>query len=266
MPKATTADAEPTGAATPDKVTHAFCLNSHILAWAMLHGTKKPKVIENRQITMAPGWYGVSLSLTTHTSIPEELQYRKLEPSFPGTFHFTKGQIIGLVKIGYSLPQAACAKDTIWAVSSYKIGNIITEVLPFDKPFGPKVRGNFGAYPLKEATEATRALARTELAAGNKRITDAESRLPPASAAQAQAGKAKGKEEEEDKKQVPVQPKAKSQARPPTKRPKAAVTPAAVAPGKVDASPPAKKARVETASNGSAPEKGGDIRSFFGKK
>lgn len=194
-------------AATPNDVTHAFVLNDSTLAYGMLHSTTDPKFIENRQVAFRAGWYGVSLSQTAHTSVGHEFEYRDREKDFPSPVAFTRGQILGVVRIGYSLPQAMCSKNR-WAAAQYAVGNIITEVIPFSlyDP-GPHIRGNFGTFPI--SPEARSALSvhvakyRSDL-----RRTHAEEQLPPSpgkleeSRNQAKKTLGKGKEKASNGKQV----------------------------------------------------------------
>lgn len=164
------------GAATPQTVTHGFCLNDSRWIYAMLHAPTNGKIIENRAFRLAPGWYAVSLTVSAHTSGDREWAFRKEFRNYPGHVAYARGRVLGLVKIGYSLPQAACEGHR-WSTPAYAIANVITEVLPFDAP-GPVVRGNFGTFPLKEVQEAVRALARTEVLAGCRRKTHAQEALP----------------------------------------------------------------------------------------
>ena len=180
MPKATTdagdlaAAATGTGARSPALVTHGFCLSDARWLHAMLDAKENIKIIENRPCRLAPGWYAVSLSQGAYTGVLEEMDFRQRYPEFPGPLAYQGGRAFGLAKIGYSLPQDAC-KGHRWSSPDYKIANIITAVLPFDrsKP-GPSVRGNFGAFPLKESEKKTRACAQFALGAGHLRRTDAE--------------------------------------------------------------------------------------------
>lgn len=234
-----------TGAESPTQVTHGFCLNDSRWAYGMLEERENPKIIENRPCRFAPGWYAVSLSQSAMTGIFEEMDFRKRFPGYPGPMAYKRGQVLGLVKIGHSLPQAAC-KGNFWACANYPVANIITEVLPFDKDKpGPPVRGNFGTFPLKQQCErATREAARVALQIGNKRKTKAELQLPPDATAfggnkAAKAAKAtkapKATKEGAQKRPLPepaaqvvrqdaAQSAAGPSSGPPPKRPKKAVT------------------------------------------
>lgn len=165
-----------TGAALPELVTHGFSLNDSRWLFGMLHTTQNPKVIENRAIRFAPGWYAVSLTQNAYTGITEEMEFRTEFPRYPGPLFYEKGRVLGLVRIGHSLPQAAC-KGHRWGAREYAVANIITEVLPFDSP-GPSVRANFGTFPLKHSADDVRARAKIEAAAGHRRKTNAQAALP----------------------------------------------------------------------------------------
>jgi hypothetical protein len=166
------------GAESPERVTHGFCLSDSRWMHGMLEAREHSKIIENRQCRFSPGWYAVSLSHSASTGVYEEMSFRKRYPDYPGPMAYRTGQVRGLVKVGYSLPQGAC-KSHRWAAPDYDVANIITEVLPFDpeRP-GPSVRGNFGTFPLKGAERATRASANFAIGAGHRRKTHAEAALP----------------------------------------------------------------------------------------
>ena len=157
------------GAESPERVTHGFCLSDSRWLHGMLEAREHPKIIENRQCRLSPGWYAVSLSHSASTGVYEEMSFRKRYPNYPGPMAYRTGQVRGLVKVGYSLPQGAC-KGHRWAAPDYDVANVITEVLPFDpeRP-GPSVRGYFGAFPLKGAERPTRAAANFAIGAGHRR-------------------------------------------------------------------------------------------------
>ena len=165
------------GAASPETVTHGFSLNDSRWIYGMLHEKTNPKIIENRPGRFAPGWYAVSLTLSAYTGVFEEKTFRTEFTTYQSE-RYENGRVFGLVKIGYSLPQAAC-KGHRWSAPDYPVANIITETLAFDAP-GPKVRGtfNFTTFPLKESQKAVRTQATIEAAAGNRRRTHAQTALP----------------------------------------------------------------------------------------
>ena len=153
------------GATSPQLVTHGFCMNDSRWMHGMLHAKKRVKVIENRVSRFAPGWYAVSLIDGAYTGAFDEMNFRQEFPRYGGPLAYESGCVLGLVKIGYSLPQAACEGHR-WSAPDYPVANIITETLAFDAP-GPKVRGNiFGTFPLKESQKAVRSQATIEAAAG----------------------------------------------------------------------------------------------------
>lgn len=245
------------GAESPERVTHGFCLSDSRWLHGMLEAREHPKIIENRQCRLSPGWYAVSLSHSASTGVYEEMSFRKRYPNYPGPMAYRTGQVRGLVKVGYSLPQGAC-KGHRWAAPDYDVANVITEVLPFDpeRP-GPSVRGYFGAFPLKGAERPTRAAANFAIGAGHRRKTHAEACLPEqpgvwqtqavnpsraltAKGTQAHQASQKAKALQggrrlasKNGKQVPTQPSAgasagkvaKRKVAPVTKRPKAALSP-----------------------------------------
>ena len=184
-----------------ETVTHGFCLNDSILAYGMLHSQRDPKIIENRQVAFKPGWYAVSLTGTAHTSIRDETEYRKKEPGYKGPLGWATSNVLGLAKVGYALPYDEC-KHNHWASSSYKVCNIITEVLPFPRDdVGPKVRNNFGTFPLDEkARVALSKHAKAHKLVHGTRKTNAENSLPACPGAleqaRAEAKEAKGKGKE----------------------------------------------------------------------
>ena len=169
--------AQATGAVHPEKVTHGFALNDSRWLYAMLHvEDETSKVIENRAFRMTPGWYAVSLSERAATSVVDEIELRRTYPMYPGPMGFKRGRVLGLVRVGHSLPNSMCARSE-WADSSYEVCNIIIEVLLFEQP-GPKVRANFGTFPLKEAVEPTRDAAVRSVAAGRRRKTHGKALFP----------------------------------------------------------------------------------------
>ena len=232
-----------TGAASPAEVTHAFCIMDMRMLHGLLHARRAGKIVESRPVRFPVGWYAVKLGDTASTTLRDELAFREEFPDFPTPMAAKRGHVYGLVKVGYHLPQSACSGNR-WASTDCAYGNIITHVLPFDDP-GAAVAGTFGTFPLGKAQEATRTTAKTEVAAGRLRTTDAQTALPeqpelwdePAPKPSGQGGRAKaaeGKGKAKAKAQVSAQPPPKAQAgaRPkpaqaPLKRP---TTPAAAAP------------------------------------
>lgn len=169
-----------TGAATPEKITHAFSLSGGHLAWAIATGKKR---IENRHVRFRPGWYGFGVTLTAHTGVMDDKWFRdKYTIShYPGfnAFGNMRGKIIGACYVSHSLPHEQC-KDDDYACSSYPIKNIISKVIPFVS--GIPARGNFGTWPLAiEARDEVRLAVGRLLAGGDDVIldTDAEKDFPP---------------------------------------------------------------------------------------
>ena len=141
-----------------DAITHAFSLNGAHLAWAVLTGHK---IVENRQFRMSPGWYALALTKQAITGVSDDKLYRDTFPSYPGfqVGASLKGNIVGAVRIGHSLPHAAC-NDDFFASADYKFKNVTSEYVSFvdwTKPGVGRIpaRGNFGAWPLAEATRST---------------------------------------------------------------------------------------------------------------
>lgn len=157
-----------TGASDPTKVTHGVTLSNPAWAWLILDG---PKIIENRQVNLQPGWYAVHVGATAHCPIQEEVALIK-EFGMPSLFGMEKGVVHGLCKIETSVPYDQCKKNR-WACAEYKVCNIISEVIPFSKTV--KASGNLGAWPLKESTELVRQEAKDNLL--NKKLTGALSTL-----------------------------------------------------------------------------------------
>ncbi len=250
------------GAATPRQVTHAICLNKDIL-WhaigpATLANEGHIKVIENRGYTMSPGWYGVSLSQSSHTSVMEEIAAREWWTSYKGPLATEKGRVLGLIKIGHTLPQSAVVGDE-WACPNYKYANIIVDVLPFAEP-GPHVSGNLGSWPLPPAVQDKLLVCIAAACdAGRWRRTYGEELHPPAET-QTHTGTSKASHATKTKAAAKAtgQVPNKSATKPPTsaaaKRP--AEAPAKVTPAKVPARP----------SSPGAERAGQDIRSFFTAK
>lgn len=163
---------------TPESITHGFCLSDAVWIHGMLFNTTDPKVIENRHFVMPAGWFAVTLTQSAYTRVEHELKYRDTDPTFPSPVSFPRGQVLGVVKVGYSLPQAMCSKNR-WSVAEYSIANVITHSIGFSlyDP-GPHVRGNFGTFPL--STEAKEALTTHVLRyKAEMRETNAKSVLPP---------------------------------------------------------------------------------------
>ena len=143
----------------------------------MLHSTKNIKCLENRQVVFAPGWYAVSLTQSAYTRVEHELEYRDTDPTFPSPVSFPRGQVLGVVKVGYSLPQAMCSSNR-WSVPDYAVANVITHSIGFSLfDAGPHVRGNFGTFPI--STEAQAALTTHVIRyKAEMRATHAEDVLP----------------------------------------------------------------------------------------
>lgn len=157
-------------AASPEQVTHGFTLSSPHWAWLILNGYK---TIENRQVRFARGWYAVQVGAAAYTTIGEELKYRQ-EFKMPSVLTMKKGVVHGLCKIEAGIPYEHCKKSR-WAVSEYKICNVITEIIPFDEGETVPARGQLGTWPLKESEEHVRYLAKQAIALGHrKRNTNAE--------------------------------------------------------------------------------------------
>ena len=227
-------------AASPTEVTHGFTLSAPHLTWLILHGHK---IIENRQVRFAPGWYAVHTGATAHTDVPTELAYHK-ELGMPSMMGAKKGAVHGVCKIELGVPHEQCKKNR-WAVKEFKICNIITKVIPFDGGETVKARGNFGTWPLKESEKRVRELAKQAIQLGHLKKTNAKEVLGHVLDASAKEGapvKAKRPAEEA--------PKAEVEARPPVKK--------------------AKPSTVKDPEQAKAPEPvskpTGDIRGFFVKK
>lgn len=227
-------------AASPLQVTHGFTLSAPHWAWLILKGHK---IIENRQVRFAPGWYAVHVGLMAHTSVVEEVKYHK-ELGMPSMMSAKNGHVGGVCKIEVGVPYEQCKKSR-WAIADYKIANIITEVIPFDDGETVKARGNLGAWPLRESQERVNALTKQAIQLGLRKQTNAKAEfghLFDASAKEAPVSKAKRPAKEA--------PKAEGKARPPLKK--------------------AKREAVEDPKPAKAPEPvtdgKADIRSFFLKK
>lgn len=228
-------------ATSPLEVTHGFTLSAPHWAWLILN---RHKIIENRQVRFAPGWYAVHVGLTAHTSVVEELKYHK-ELGMPSMMGSKNGHVYGLCKIELGVPYEQCKKNK-WAIADFKICNIITKVIPFDSGDTAKARGNFGTWPLKESEARVRQLAKEAIALGHLKKTNAKevlAHLFDAPSKEAAPSKAKRPAEEA--------PKAEGEARPPVKKAKCEA---------VKDSQPA-KAAVPVTGGGKA-----DIRGFFMKK
>lgn len=227
-------------ASSPLEVTHGFTLSAPHLAWLILKGHK---IIENRQVRFAPGWYAVHVGATAHTDVPTELKYHK-ELGMPSMMGAQRGVVNGLCKIELGVPYEQCKKNK-WAVADFKICNIITKVIPFDGGDTAKARGNFGTWPLKESEAHVRKLAKEAIALGHLKKTNAKEvfgHLFDAAGKEGAPVKAKRPAEEA--------PKAKGEAGPAIKKTKREEGPSAE---------PAKAA--EPLTNPPA-----DIRGFFLKK
>jgi len=160
----------------PELVTHGFSLNDSALAFLMLQGEK---IIENRNFRFLPGFYAVGITKTAYTPVEREFELKNDFPNLPLSVDCkTRGQIIGLVRIGYALPSTACATNR-WCANGYKVCNIITHFLKFDTAV--PASGNFGSWPLKGAESAVRRAAVEALAqhGGVVKSTRAEIELPP---------------------------------------------------------------------------------------
>ena len=198
------------------------------------------KVIENRQIKMAPGWYAVHVGAVAHCGIELELTFRK-EFKMPSVMGMKNGHVSGVCKVETAVPHERVKKNR-WAVADYKIANIITEVIPFDDGETVPARGNLGNWPLKDAQERVNALTKEAIALGHRKKTRAYEEL-------ADVLDAVGKEGETGKVKRPAKeaPKAQGEAGPPVKK--------------------AKREAVPSSEPAEAPEpvvkKPGDIRAFF---
>lgn len=119
-----------------------FVLNDARWLYAMLYESQNPKTIENRHVKLAAGWYAVSLSQAAHTSIADDIAFKKEFPHFKGALAYTKGVVHGAVRIDRSLPQAQCAESR-WSLADYKIANIVSHTLLFDPRDSVPVRGMY---------------------------------------------------------------------------------------------------------------------------
>lgn len=183
--------------ASPTDVTHGFTLSDPSLAWLILNGHK---IIENRQMRFTPGWYAVHVSATAFCPIAVELPLIK-EFNMPLTLNMAKGHVHGVCKIETGVPFEKC-KMNRWAAKDYKIANIITAVIPFDKGDTVAARGALGNFPLKGAQERVNALTKQAIQLGLCKQTNAKAEfyyLLTTSAKEAQNGKAKRPAEEAPK-------------------------------------------------------------------
>lgn len=135
----------------PLQITHAFSLNGQHLAWAILEGDKW---IENRQFRMAPGWYAVACTKLSHIGVQTDHDYKKKFESYPGfqSLDAWKGNIVGIAKVSHSISHSDLEKmknvdDNLFADATYKVKNIISEVMPLDVLI--PASGNFGTWPLQ---------------------------------------------------------------------------------------------------------------------
>ena len=154
---------------SPTEVTHGFTLSAPHWAWLILKGHK---IIENRQVRFAPGWYAVHVGATAYTHRADEVAFHK-EFGMPSMFGAKKGEVHGLCKIETGVPYDECWNNR-WAIDKFKICNIITEVIPFDNDETVKARGNFGTWPLKEAEKPVRELAKQSIQLGHRKKTNAK--------------------------------------------------------------------------------------------
>lgn len=139
----TTSTSTPTtGAPSPTTITHGFVLNDARWLYAMLYESQNPKTIENRHVKLAAGWYAVSLSQAAHTSIADDIAFKKEFPHFKGAMAYTKGVVHGAVRIDRSLPQIQCAESR-WSLADYKIANIVSHTLLFGPRDSVPVRGMY---------------------------------------------------------------------------------------------------------------------------
>jgi hypothetical protein len=233
-------------ATSPTEVTHGFTLSAPHWAWLILNGHK---IIENRQVRFAPGWYAVHVGLTAYTSVIEELKYHK-ELGMPSMMGSKNGHVYGLCKIETGVPYDKCKKNR-WAIGDFNICNIITEIIPFDGGETTKARGNFGTWPLKESEKRVRELTKQAIQLGHRKKTNAKEVLGDvldAVVQEAPVVKAKRPAEEAPK----AQGKAGSAVKK-TKREEGSST------------QHAKAAEPLSAAGASATDKP-DIRSFFVKK
>ena len=164
------------GAVSPQTVTHGFGLNDSRWIHGLLYAKDNPIVIENCSRRMDTGWYAVSLTLNSYTAVADEIAFRKEFPGYRGPLFYKTGRALGLVKVGYALPQEACEGHR-WSSDQHAVANIITETLLFDS-VGPPVCANFGTYPLKGAQAAVRKCAKAGVAANLRRHTHAQDTLP----------------------------------------------------------------------------------------
>ena len=156
----------PTGAESPDSISHAFVLKGYYLAYAMWDGetadgdptSRRTKHIENRPFRLSPGWYAVILGKgKTGVTKQEAARFQALLPSMQmppfGSAVITRqlGSVVGVVRVSHSLPQEAC-RHSHWA-NGARFCNIISEAgrLPVPIP----CKGNLGACPIKDDTTLT---------------------------------------------------------------------------------------------------------------
>ena len=116
--------------------THGLVLNDAQLVYDMLEAPiDDAKPIENRCFGFPRGWHIVSLAKKPQHSMED----------------YTNGCMHGAVFISHALKQNEVQPPSKWQdrTGRWGVANIISKRLLVKN--GPRVRGNFGRYPLKEA-------------------------------------------------------------------------------------------------------------------
>ena len=128
--------------------THGFVLNDPWLVYHMLEAQIDcAKTIENRCFGFAPGWYVVSLARkTTQHTLEHTCDFQRRHPR--AVEGYDSGRMHGVVYISHALKQHEINPPSAWQdlTGRWGMANIISKRLLVKN--GPRVRGNFGAYPL----------------------------------------------------------------------------------------------------------------------
>ena len=148
--------APPADSKSPESVTHGFSFNDSRLVYALLNAeTGNQRVVLSSWTPLARGWYAISLTNNAYTSVQDEHVFRREFRLYPGPLVYVRGCVHGMDKVGYTLPQKACAGNR-WAEPLLPFANIITQTILFDYP-GAAVRDKgCGPFCLGEALLAVR--------------------------------------------------------------------------------------------------------------
>ena len=114
-------------------VSCAILVRSSASLWQTLYCTKPDleRLIIASALKFQRGWYAVALTSNQCYDYTDDVFLNRMDPSYPGHLGVDRKRVLGLVRIGGTLPFECCKRN--WAAERNKECNIITHVVTFDK-------------------------------------------------------------------------------------------------------------------------------------